>query len=208
MQKLKVCRKLMAFVLTLCMVLPLISNQYLVVRAEEADAEETNPAISDCSGRAIEVENGESYEIQTDSQNFITAKLETNMGESVETGLLVKVTVPANGSAVFDVENSSLSGTNPMLIYSDLEQVPQTSYESSYSFIGSAQDEVHYVWLKKDYVDGATITLYTGSNLGKYADKAVSLTKDSPIQVEQDDPHFIEAVVTLWGTNIGKKRDC
>ena len=35
MQRLKVCRKLMAFVLTLCMVLPLISNQYLVVRAEE-----------------------------------------------------------------------------------------------------------------------------------------------------------------------------
>ena len=35
MQKWKVCKKLMAVILTLCMVLPLISNQYLVVRAEE-----------------------------------------------------------------------------------------------------------------------------------------------------------------------------
>mgnify|MGYP007016855589 CR=1 FL=1 len=36
MKKLKVCRKLVAFILTLCMVLPLISNQYFVVHAEEA----------------------------------------------------------------------------------------------------------------------------------------------------------------------------
>ena len=36
MQKWKVCKKLMAVILTLCMVLPLISNQYLVVRAEES----------------------------------------------------------------------------------------------------------------------------------------------------------------------------
>lgn len=35
MQKWKVCKKLMAVILTLCMALPLISNQYLVVRAEE-----------------------------------------------------------------------------------------------------------------------------------------------------------------------------
>ena len=35
MQKWKVCKKLMAVILTLCMVLPLISNQYLVVRGKE-----------------------------------------------------------------------------------------------------------------------------------------------------------------------------
>ena len=36
-QKWKICKKLMAVILTLCMVLPLISNQYLVVRAEETE---------------------------------------------------------------------------------------------------------------------------------------------------------------------------
>ena len=47
MQRLKVCRKLMAFVLTLCMVLPLISNQYLVVRAEETGDTAVTKKLSD-----------------------------------------------------------------------------------------------------------------------------------------------------------------
>ena len=57
MQRLKVCRKLMAFVLTLCMVLPLISNQYLVVRAEETDGTTNEKSYMDVDTLAIGKDN-------------------------------------------------------------------------------------------------------------------------------------------------------
>ncbi len=57
MQRLKVCRKLMAFVLTLCMVLPLISNQYLVVRAEETDGTINEKSYMDVDTLAIGKDN-------------------------------------------------------------------------------------------------------------------------------------------------------
>ena len=200
MQKLKVCRKLMAFVLTLCMVLPLISNQYLVVRAEESTLD-----ISECAEKAKVLSSDESYIVTEDDSDFITIKDSESIGNNTENGLLVKVTVPANKSAIFDVKDSLFGAINPMLIYSDLSQSPQRCQSSSYSFLNSSQeDEVYYVWLKKECVSGATITLYTKSNLSQYKEQAVGLTKDNPIEVKTNDDRYIEVITTAWGNNLTK----
>lgn len=65
MQKWKVCKKLMAVILTLCMALPLISNQYLVVRAEE-----TGTGTTDTKKLSDLIAAGEyvSVDIRTDRQ--------------------------------------------------------------------------------------------------------------------------------------------
>lgn len=83
MQKWKVCKKLMAVILTLCMVLPLISNQYLVVRAEETgtgttDTKKLSDLIAASDYVPVDLTKGEDATLTdrtwtTDSYEYVTS---------------------------------------------------------------------------------------------------------------------------------------
>lgn len=83
MQKWKVCKKLMAVILTLCMALPLISNQYLVVRAEETgtgttDTKKLSDLIAASDYVPVDLTKGEDVTLTdrtwtTDSYEYVTS---------------------------------------------------------------------------------------------------------------------------------------
>lgn len=79
MQKWKVCKKLMAVILTLCMVLPLISNQYLVVRAEETGTGTTDTKkLSDliAAGEYVSVDLTKGEDVTLTKQTWTTDSYE------------------------------------------------------------------------------------------------------------------------------------
>ena len=79
MQKWKVCKKLMAVILTLCMVLPLISNQYLVVWAEETGTGTTDTKkLSDliAAGEYVSVDLTKGEDVTLTKQTWTTDSYE------------------------------------------------------------------------------------------------------------------------------------
>ena len=84
MQKWKVCKKLMAVILTLCMVLPLISNQYLVVRAEET-AEQKQKSYQDVDTISI----GENKLTWVNEE--VTYPSDSESGQSVWSGKTIHI---------------------------------------------------------------------------------------------------------------------
>jgi len=99
MQKWKVCKKLMAVILTLCMALPLISNQYLVVRAEETGTGTTDTkSISYTEVPTLQI--GENT-ITTDAQ--VVNYTDQSGEEAVWNGHVYQYTVPDDGSYVIGV---------------------------------------------------------------------------------------------------------
>ena len=79
MQKWKVCKKLMAVILTLCMALPLISNQYLVVRAEETGTGTTDTKkLSDliAAGEYVSVDLTKGEDVTLTKQTWTTDSYE------------------------------------------------------------------------------------------------------------------------------------
>ena len=79
MQKWKVCKKLMAVILTLCMALPLISNQYLVVRAEETGTGTTDTKkLSDliAAGGCVSVDLTKGEDVTLTEQTWTTEPYE------------------------------------------------------------------------------------------------------------------------------------
>ena len=99
MQKWKVCKKLIAVILTLCMVLPLISNQYLVVRAEETGTGITDTkSISYTEVPILQI--GENT-ITTDAQ--VVNYTDQSGEEAVWNGHVYQYTVPDEGSYVIGV---------------------------------------------------------------------------------------------------------
>ena len=96
MQRLKVCRKLMAFVLTLCMVLPLISNQYLVVWAEESETKGIFSLAGSCQTIDMTQESSKELTGQTYTENqyqYMISPMGNQYG--TDNGALYKITLAA-----------------------------------------------------------------------------------------------------------------
>lgn len=144
MQRLKVCRKLMAFVLTLCMVLPLISNQYLVVRAEEEKGETTNKSYLE----ADVLTTGENKLKWVDGE--IVTYTDSSYKTEKWTGKVVHITVPEDEmytlKFLYDNSASSESEVNLRLNIYRLYGAWMNLY-TSFDMSLSAKNTMNYCYL-------------------------------------------------------------
>lgn len=107
MQKWKVCKKLMAVILTLCMALPLISNQYLVVRAEETGTGTTDTKkLSDliAAGEYVSVDLTKGEDVTLTKQTWTTDSYEYVASYYQEGDNTQKQTKTDRGYVVSDTE--------------------------------------------------------------------------------------------------------
>ena len=144
MQRLKVCRKLMAFVLTLCMVLPLISNQYLVVRAAEEKGETTNKSYLE----ADVLTTGENKLKWVDGE--IVTYTDSSYKTEKWTGKVVHITVPEDEmytlKFLYDNSASSESEVNLRLNIYRLYGAWMNLY-TSFDMSLSAKNTMNYCYL-------------------------------------------------------------
>ena len=111
MQKLKVCRKLMAFVLTLCMVLPLISNQYLVVRAEESETKGIFSLAGSCQTIDMTQASSKEFTGQTYTENqyqYMISPMGNQYG--TDNGALYKITLAAGQMIKVEKDGTAVWG--------------------------------------------------------------------------------------------------
>ena len=205
MQRRKVCRKLMAFVLTLCMVLPLISNQYLVVRAEETGDTAVTKKLSDLvqEHKYVTVDMTQGEDVILTNQKWSSEEYEyatSTVGESdaemkVQKGTLYQVKLKA-GQAVYAKQE-----INPYSYWYEEENVG-TKCASTYMpvFGGFDTEKTVYYWLPKENVynfdipEEYTISFLSGDNIADYKDRAIDISNIGKIPLNKSADNYVKNI--------------
>ncbi len=205
MQRRKVCRKLMAFVLTLCMVLPLISNQYLVVRAEETGDTAVTKKLSDLvrEGKYVPVDMTQGEDVILKDQKWSDEEYEyatSTIGESdaemkVQKGTLYQVKLKA-GQAVY-----AKPEINTYSYWYEEENVGATC-ASIYMpvFGGFDTEKTVYYWLPKediynlDIPENYTISFVCGNGVADYKNKAVNIDSVGAISLDKSADNYVKNI--------------
>ena len=204
-QKWKICKKLMAVILTLCMMLPLISNQYLVVRAEESETGTTDTKkLSDliAAGDYVSVDLTKGEDVTLTDQTWTTEPYEY-VDSLIEDTTKVKKTGRGSLYQVKLSAGQTLGVT--MDLVRELRWYKQDSVDTGYSqgYIESyyAQtDEIIYLWVpyndlgEETVPDTYTISFILGKKVSQYKEKAAEITLDQKVTFDTGADNYLKNV--------------
>ena len=183
-------KKLMAFVLAACMLLPLISNQYLVVRAEEQDVTTTETTeqsgVDDVTEASVSTEDVTETtteevtvtEVVTDDvggavEDVLQASDESGTVTTIDQAAVTELSLdnPLDLSKVTKQKISYKDGSDPYGIIDACEEghwfkvnVPEDTYYSL-GWNGDGSKSFDYKLIKYDSSSKAYICLYAGSTI-------------------------------------------
>ncbi|MDY3727180.1 MAG: hypothetical protein SO015_03380, partial [Wujia sp.] len=203
MQKLKVCRKLMAFVLTLCMVLPLISNQYLVVRAAEAGDTAVTKKLSDLvrEGNYVTVDMTQGKDVILTNQKWSSEEYEYTpyredqpIHESAKNyGTLYQVKMKAQ-----QIVSTELQISSTRYWYTE-ETIDSACILNGMNVYKSGDaEEIVYVWIPKEDVNGNTIpekydiSFYVGKKVEECLTNVKEITERESITLDVSSENYIK----------------
>ena len=207
MQKWKVCKKLMAVILTLCMVLPLISNQYLVVRAEETgtgttDTKKLSDLIAAGDYVPVDLTKGEDVTLTdqtwtTDSYEYVTSYYQEsdNAQKQTNTDRGTLYQIQKSEEQLFKIE---------MDLNNQVYWYEEDSIDEGYSQ-GDSEDyytrsEKVYLWIPKtslyesEVPDTYTITFMLGKQISEYKDRAATIALNQTIDFDKNADNYIKNV--------------
>ena len=207
MQKWKVCKKLMAVILTLCMVLPLISNQYLVVRAEETgtgttDTKKLSDLIAADDYVPVDLTKGEDVTLTdqtwtTDSYEYVTSYYQEsdNAQKQTNTDRGTLYQIQKSEEQLFKIE---------MDLNNQVYWYEEDSIDEGYSQ-GDSEDyytrsEKVYLWIPKtslyesEVPDTYTITFMLGKQISEYKDRAATIALNQTIDFDKNADNYIKNV--------------
>lgn len=157
MQKWKVCKKLMAVILTLCMALPLISNQYLVVRAEETgtgttDTKKLSDLIAAGEYVSVDLTKGEDVTLTkqtwtTDSYEYVASYYQEgdNTQKQTKTDRGTLYQIRKLEGETFRVETDLESE----LLWYEEDHIDD-GYSQAYSQYNNSQKDTIYLWIPRE----------------------------------------------------------
>ena len=207
MQKWKVCKKLMAVILTLCMVLPLISNQYLVVRAEETgtgttDTKKLSDLIAASDYVPVDLTKGEDVTLTdrtwtTDSYEYVTSYYQgsDNAQKQTKTDRGTLYQIRKLEGETFRVETDLESE----LLWYEEDHIDD-GYSQAYSQYNNSQKDTIYLWISRENPYGNeipesyTITFTPGKKISEYKDKAADITLNQTITLDTNADNYIKDV--------------
>ena len=193
MQRLKVCRKLMAFVLTLCMVLPLISNQYLVVRAEESETKGIFSLAGSC--QTIDMTQASSKELtgQTYTENqyqYMISPMGNQYG--TDNGALYKITLAAGQMIKVEKDGTATWGYWYIDSGTDLYY-----YNQGNIYKNQENDTVNvYCWIAKsgDSDTSFSLAVKSGQKITDVSGKASDIGKN--LTLSKTEGNYVENIIS------------
>ena len=203
MQKLKLCRKLMAFVLTLCMVLPLISNQYLVVRAAETGDTAVTKKLSDLvqEHKYVTVDMTQGKDVALNDQQwtesaytYVTSNREASekQTETVQ-GALYQLKVKKGQTIGVETEIH-----NWLYWYTPDHMDDWYLQDGMRTYTCNQEEETIYLWIPKGDVNGNpvpetfAVSFIQGRKPEAYKEKAVALSLDTTITLDTSASNYIQ----------------
>ena len=211
MQKWKVCKKLMAVILTLCMVLPLISNQYLVVRAEETgtgttDTKKLSDLIAADEYVSVDLTKGEDVTLTeqtwtTDSYEYVDSSTESDTKYTrTDRGTLyqIKISVGQVLGVIMDL--------NRGLLWYKQDSVDMGYSQGHVSSYYAPEDETIYLWIPYNDLDEKTvpdtynISFILGKPVSKYKEKATEITLNQKVTLDTSADNYLKNVTPNNGS--------
>ena len=211
MQKWKVCKKLMAVILTLCMVLPLISNQYLVVRAEETgtgttDTKKLSDLIAASDYVPVDLTKGEDVTLTdrtwtTDSYEYVDSSTESDTKYTrTDRGTLyqIKISVGQVLGVMMDL--------NRGLLWYKQDSVDMGYSQGHVSSYYAPEDETIYLWIPYNDLDEKTvpdtynISFILGKPVSKYKEKATEITLNQKVTLDTSADNYLKNVTPNNGS--------
>ena len=211
MQKWKVCKKLMAVILTLCMVLPLILNQYLVVRAEETgtgttDTKKLSDLIATGNYVSVDLTKGEDVTLTeqtwtTDSYEYVDSSTESDTKYTrTDRGTLyqIKISVGQVLGVMMDL--------NRGLLWYKQDSVDMGYSQGHVSSYYAPEDETIYLWIPYNDLDEKTvpdtynISFILGKPVSKYKEKATEITLNQKVTLDTSADNYLKNVTPNNGS--------
>lgn len=199
MQKWKVCKKLMAVILTLCMVLPLISNQYLVVRAEESDVGGTSLSTLINSCKTIDMTQSSSEELKgetytADQYKYMISSMFSpwTMSET-DKGALYKITLAARQMIKVEKDGNAVWG----YWYSE-SGMDSYCENQGYTYLNDSDETVDvYCWITQSgALDGETFSfaVKSGQKITDVSGKASDIGES--LNLSKTEGNYVENIIS------------
>lgn len=217
MQKFQTGKKILTFLLTICMILPLISNQYLVVRANEDAGETAIKTLADLAAAGdydeVDMTSGENVTLTNLTFSENANQYVVSNGDYRQTytapGRLFKITLRAKQSInvylLYEQEDgSSYQNFNSIVLYEDTD-FDNSIYESTTNGIYSNktnEDKIIYAYvINEDNVSlNFTCEISVCNNIANIEDKAMSISGDLTAEMNKQSENYVSNIAIENGS--------
>ena len=223
MQRFQPCKKIVTLLLTICMILPLMLNQYLMVHAAEpeGESETVTKTLADLAEASDyeEIDMTAGKEVSLNDLKFSEEKYQYEISTSTNIkdpktacGKLVKMKVGAGQTILFqaDIENKesgAVSTSRYFQLYNenDLYHSIYSSEDTQGYTNKDKKDQIIYVWIVRPTIEGVftdqtkeyecTVSFTYGKDITEYLSNAKPISLDQEIDFDETADNFVTPVL-------------